>query len=638
MAFWDDAWNAANKFVVDVQTGGQGVQPGQTTDEYAAEAAAYEAPVAQAPVEPVLTENQSIVTGSPDQTGEYRVIDTNPEAPATQTFVEKYVEPTVESERVDYTKLADIGDSKTQALMREGYSPEQSTAMQRDIVMNELMAKGYTREQAAESREARYYQNEYDKARENKLTLSSEAHHDALASGLPQGPNPFEYAGDIAKMDIYKSQGVSNVPGTGLLPQYSGSLLGMANLSTKLERTGQMGDYGKLGKPFSSTEGILSLARQQEIGEAAATSKYNPAGWSVDRNIMKKYTPELAKGAGFNLFYKEAKLDEAKRELPDLLSTAYMSRIGTGPTGKLEVIPTSSVPRAPEKTFNIELESGDVVTRKESDYKINWLPDFGGKKVEAPALAGNVERTPVITKNIEKTSAGIVDSSRLAYGTELVSPDIKKSGEVIRPTAQRQEVKSMTDIELAKSGIEMPEFHGKNKDYDVLKVGGKVGSGETVGGLTMEKLGIQPLYRPPGMGPLRLMRRSRPTFPAIKRKSTPKVKSQVTKSRVVKPDPKVLDLTFLNKNMTPVYIGEDSFKFKGVNIDSIIKPASARTSVKTTVNINTSLGVKKPKTISKEVHIDIKLPKGHTNVLGNVSDVLHAVTNKTKTLKNIKMR
>ena len=142
----------------------------------------------------------------------------------------------------DYTKISDIGDSKTQTLIPEkNLSQEQATALQRDKVIDELVAKGYTKEQAAESKAARYYQNEYDKAMQSKVAVSSEYHHAAQDSGLAQEPNPFEYTGDLAKMALGKSQGVSNVPGTGLIPQFKGSLVEDSNIVTKSARTGEMG-------------------------------------------------------------------------------------------------------------------------------------------------------------------------------------------------------------------------------------------------------------------------------------------------------------------------------------------------------------------------------------------------------------
>ena len=317
MALWDDAWGAVNKFVVDVQTGGQGVQSGQTTDEYAMPSTPVTTQDVAAPIPPVVPENYTNINGA-DEQGTYRAVVTDTSTPATQSFVESYVDSakTGSIDRIGYTRPEDIGDSKTQALVREGYSPLQATAMQREEKIAELMGKGYSREQAAESREALYYKNEAKKAVDSIDAMSASKHHDAMASGLPTGINEFEHAGDLARQFGYKMEGVSNVPGTKtgdpLTIPFKGSFLEDANIITKTQRTGETGDYGKLPLPFSSTLGLLDVPTQQAIGRQAAASalasgKEGPqSGWKVDEHAMDKYTPELAKGAGFNLAYKEA--------------------------------------------------------------------------------------------------------------------------------------------------------------------------------------------------------------------------------------------------------------------------------------------------------------------------------------------
>jgi hypothetical protein len=236
----------ANNWLVGVQTGGQGVQASsQSTDEYAAPVVVAETPIIpDTHIEPIISENQSVVVGGRDESGEYKPVSTDTSAPAKQSFVESYVadkDGSKEVTRMDYTKLADIGDRGTQDLIKSGYSAEQATALQRDKIISDLVSKGYNKEQAAESKDAKYYQNEYDKAMQSKEAVSDIYHHKALDSGLSQAPNPFEYTGDLAKMALEKSQGVSNVPGTGLIPQFKGSLVEDANIVTKAARTGEMG-------------------------------------------------------------------------------------------------------------------------------------------------------------------------------------------------------------------------------------------------------------------------------------------------------------------------------------------------------------------------------------------------------------
>jgi hypothetical protein len=281
-------------------------------DEYATEMRVAETPV----ITPETHIESSVSTGEShfgdirDESGDYKPISIDTSTPTSQKFGDITAPHVQEIERSDYTKIEDLGDSKTQKLIEQGYSPEQALAMQADAA-----------KEAKNIRAERYYRNEYDKALESNIALSSAYHRDALASGLPQAPNKFEYVGDISKSALYKSAGVSNIPGTNFIPQFGGSLLKDANIITKAERTGEMGMYGGLGKPTSG-ESILSLAEQQTIGKAAAKT----AGWEIDESKMNKYTPELIHGAGFDLKYKEANPKDVTGNLVDV--DAYKPIVG----------------------------------------------------------------------------------------------------------------------------------------------------------------------------------------------------------------------------------------------------------------------------------------------------------------------
>jgi hypothetical protein len=583
-----------NQGILAVQSLGQpaGSQPAQLDEtgtaaiipETYVEPQHVDAHVDQA-VPEIISENQSIVTGSADQSGEYKPISTDTSTPAGQRFVDKYVAPDETINRIDYTKSTDIGDSKTQSLIKEGYSPEQATAMQRDLA-----------KEAGNTRAALYYQNEYDKAMQSKIALSSEYHHDAQDSGLPQAPNPFEYSGDLAKMSIYKSQGVSNIAGTGLLPQFSGSLVKDANIVTKAARTGEMGDYGNLGKPFSS-EGagrILSLTEQQDIGRRAATSGLASGkeglGWEINEHTMDKYTPELIKGAGFGLSYKEANLKEARSLYPEILTTKDMASIVPGPKGK-QVIQIGGTPET-------EIIGGRVQFVG-SGAPITEIQEKGG-------------------------SFGITDSRNFAKGAEINPPLVAVTG-------------ASKTVEM----VNAPSSNWLNR-----YTGGRTGADESIGGLKLNQI-LLPLPTPRGSamdrGDLGLTirgvayRRSKFFKPSAKRKKhTTESKVQ---SHMLKPDPKVLDLSFLNKNMTPIYLNEKSFKFKGIDLDSTTKSTGARTSVKTLVNIDV-VGLKN-RTKDAKVAINklpIKLPKGKVNVAGNINGIISNVTTSLKSVKNVKIK
>lgn len=632
-------WETLNQGVVALQTFGQ--QPGQQAQLDDTGTAAVVAPMetqsVSATVEPSLPPaNQSIVTDSRDETGEYRVLDTDTTAPAKQSFVESYVAPEsrVELDRVDYTKLADIGDTKTQALMREGYSPEQATAMQRDEKIAELMGKGFTREEAAASREARYYQTEYDKARQSDIAISSEYHHKALDSGLPQAPNPFEYAGDIAKMDIYKSQGVSNVPGTGLLPTYSGSLLEMANLSTKAERTGQMGDYGYLGKPFSSSEGILSLARQQQIGEAAATSKFNKEPWAIDRSAMSEFTPELAKSAGFGLFYKEAKLGGGTDIANRALKTADV--VGKG------------------KAYDVELEDGTIVKRYDSDWDLSNL--FPQSKSSPVAAVGKdtVVKSPGITAGTmneyllpedmitaapKETATGVVDAKSIAKSVDITP---KTAWEDREPTKARIEIPDISQnvglpavsITGASKKVEMVESPASN--WANRYSGGLVKGDESAGGLKLYKS----VENPSGL----LYRLPTPKGSAMDRGdfgitvagvSYRKPKKSVTRVDI-KPQKKVSSFYKVTKEqIIPQTIGKDFFKFKINSPKKVFDSETAHEYIRPTVTFDADkAGITKSKSLGRK----LKLPETNVSVKpkdisGNINDVIKGVTKAVKKSK-----
>lgn len=581
-------------------TGGEaiptGAQQTMTTDEYAMPATQE----VSANIEPVIPANQTIVTNSRDQSGEYRPVTEDTSAPSRQSFVESYVAPKEEISRIDYTKQSDLGDSKTQELMKQGYSPEQALAMQRDIAR-----------EAGNSRAVSYYQNEYDKALQSNIALSSAYHHDAMKSGLPQAPNPFAYAGDLALMGIYKSQGVSNVAGTGLLPRFEGSLLKDANIITKAERTGEMGDYKYLGRPFSSSEGILSLARQQKIGEDAATSKFNPEPWTVDRNIMSKYTPELVKGAGFNMLYKEAKLDEAQKASPGLLTKDYMASIVPGKEGKptiqiggspaFEIMGGRVQPVTTGATGNmIAIASGkdasdinqfllpeDMVKGGgKSDYKINVVPNFGGNKEPKTAwedtgpTKNNLE-IPDVSMNLGLPKTSVTGASRTV------------------------------DIVNAPSSNWMNRY-----------TGGRSGGDESVGGLKTSTFLLSfPTPRGSAMyrgdfgltvGGTRL-RKSKPSTPVIKRQPQSK---------------KPYGMMTIDDHAILKNLGRDFFKFKVGTPDTVVKSNRAR--VSPIVNINTDgLGLRRT-TKSTVTLPKINMPKGKSNTSVNINGILNRAIKKVK--------
>lgn len=635
-------WETLNQGIVSLQTMGQ--QPGQQQAQLddSGTAAVMSAPMEtqsiSAPMEPVIPANQSIVTDSKDQSGEYRAIDTDTKAPVQQESGIAYIaydNPREILDRADYTKISDIGDTKTQSLIKEGYSPEQATAMQRDEKISELMSKGYSRDQAAESREARYYQTEYDKARENKIGLSSEYHHAALESGLPQNPNPFEYAGDLAKMDIHKSQGVSNVAGTGLLPTYHGSLLEMANISTKAERTGEMGDYKYLGKPFSSTEGILDIARQQQIGEGAATSRFNKEPWSIDKRAMDKFTPELAQSSGFGLFYREAKLGGGGNAIAERAVKAA-DIVGKG------------------KAYDVELEDGTIVKRYESDYNFNLFPQTKSTPV-ATMDKDTVIKSPGITAATindyllpedrvtvgpKETSTGIIDTKNMAKGVDIIP---KSAWEDRESTKEKLNIPDMSQnivvpglsVTGASKKVEMVDAPTSNWLNRYTK--GATRGDESAGGLKLYKTAenpaglLYPLKTPKGSA------MDRGDF-GITFAGTAYRKSKKSKTHVDIKSPKKVSNFYrvTNEQIIPQTIGKDFFKIKVGSPDKIFKSDSAHEYIKSAVKFDVDkIGVTKAKSIGKKLKMpETKVTATTKNISGNINDIMNGVTKSIKKVKS----
>lgn len=531
--------------------------------------------IPEARVEPVIAENQTVVTGGRDESGEYRPSSTDTSAPAKQSFAESYLayDKSPEISRADYTKIADIGDSGTKDLVKSGYSPEQATALQRDKIIGDLVAKGYTKEQAAESREARYYQNEFDKAMQSKVALSSEYHHAAQDSGLAQDPNPFEHTGDLAKMALGKSQGVSNVPGTGLIPQFKGSLIEDANIVTKAARTGDMGDYGNLkNNTFSSGIGILDLSTKQAIGRTAAASalasgKEGPqSGWVVDENAMKKFTPELKKASGFDLFYREAKLEN----------------IGGGGGGGAGI----------EKNVSAisNIKSPGITKDTLKDYLLPEDMVSPGK-----SLAG-----------VEKVGTGLVSTKSLAQGSDImISQPPKGSGKnEILPPAKQTYVKSII---------------GFGDDAAVGNVYGIINPNDinTPGSILYNRQrGIE-------------ARNSMWSFPMTKRKPR----------AIPAPTPKKVSSFYrvTNEQIIPQTIGRDFFKFKVGSPTTSAKPSQIANFNKSNIELN--FGVKLAKNASSTIKApklrsidNSKLNKG-SNVSVNVNSIM-----KKMSVKKIKVK
>lgn len=140
---------------------------------------------------------------------------------------------------------------------------------------------------------------------------SAEYHFQAKESGLAQAPNPYEYTADMLTYVMKgepqkKSERFSPVDYSLLnLPEGRGQqahvweerpsydLRPQMDIVARSARRGDMGAYGQLGTPTSSTHGKLSLEEQQAIGRYVNENPVHQANGFITRDTMGKFTPEV---------------------------------------------------------------------------------------------------------------------------------------------------------------------------------------------------------------------------------------------------------------------------------------------------------------------------------------------------------
>ena len=135
---------------------------------------------------------------------------------------------------------SDIGDTRTTNLMKAGTAIDtwSKPGEQRIVpIADQRDALEFQRQQSlatGDTRGARFYANELDKAAQNDIRLSSQYHYEAKETGLAQPINPYENIGDAAlaflkggnvKDDFAKNYAFTPAPGSviGLLPGGKGT-------------------------------------------------------------------------------------------------------------------------------------------------------------------------------------------------------------------------------------------------------------------------------------------------------------------------------------------------------------------------------------------------------------------------------
>ena len=193
------------------------------------------------------------------------------------------------SERMDFVAPGDLGDRFTQNLVAHGMSLEQALNSQFNAAKS-----------TPGSRDDLYFKNELEKSLQNNIGLSSQFHFQAMASGLPTGPNPYEYVGDRSLMlmkglngkddySMINSEGLGLTRGIGIQdvgwgnsvydPMTTPDFTTGVNSITFDRWTGQMGEYGRLPLPTSTLVGgetrSLGLGDQILVGLAAKNGEEN---------------------------------------------------------------------------------------------------------------------------------------------------------------------------------------------------------------------------------------------------------------------------------------------------------------------------------------------------------------------------
>ena len=536
------------------------------------------------------------------ESGNY-VASSDTSAPAQQAFTATVSTPLYESQitRADYTAVKDLGDSKTQALLQQGYSPEQALAMQRDVARD-----------AGNVRATSYYQNEYDKALQSNIALSSEYHSDAQKSGLPQAINPYAHVGDISLMALQKSQGVDNTPGSAWKDQFTGSLLKDANIITKAERTGETGVYGHLPLPYSSALGSLDLTQQQDIGRRAAATGLasGKGGWAVDEHIMDKYKPDVGLGQseGFGLLYKKAVPSEVKLSSTgeNLLSPSYMKKISLVP-----------------------------------DSKGNMRPTITGSENANEYLGGTTIVSKPIKSNEGEYNVNIFERLGTGFMDALV-PVKKYSGEVYR---------SQADIAMGTSGVtiggynmnvlEGPPGHYGNKPSALQLT-------QLTGNAAWTSRKPKPTHPRIRRNPIYIINQTlikpKPTKPKVKPINLIKSVKLISKPKQspskIKQDLKsIINIEAINNNVMPKSLGKGFAAL--ISPDKVVKSIGAHTKVKGTgkgvgkVKID-AIGLMNIKNITENINISgfgANLTKGKSGTLGVVGNINTMLTGMLKSKK-----
>jgi hypothetical protein len=251
----------------------------------------------------------------------------------------------------------------------------------------------------------------------------------------------------------------------------------------------------------------------------------------------------------------------------------------------------------PRPTITGEIKSPGITKETINQYLLpEDMVDIGGKtamKVEVPGTGGSSR----VSENISNITSDIIGGSK-KVGNQPTKEEIASIGPY----------RSAADVVLGTSG-------------------------ETIGGYTMTDLG---LTQPPPSGAgtksalwqIQLNRGAggRMNVLGITQRKAKPSKSKLQR-KIKKPDPKILDLESLEKQIIPNSLGVGLFKFNIGTPDVLAKSLGANTQARAKTNI---------KTMSKTLKIpNIKMRgiKKKSDVSGNINTILNGISRSVKSNK-----
>ena len=395
---------------------------------------------------------------TPEQLGRGKFVPIVTPTPTTKPTTKLTTDPVVVvpitpilDTRPGYTSPAVIGDSETQRRIAAGQTPL--------AALNAQLIGAYKTPTKVDDR---YFANELSKMAQTYIETPSAYHHATLATGLPWGPNPYEYLGDVALEFQKGTQGLLGavpteqstlglVRGRGLqdtawinalrddraggAPLLQPDWTKAVSVLDKIRLSGDMGPYANL-RSYSSTFGVLSVSAQQVIAKMAATGRGEPfTEFGPHQSIRDE-----AKSLGYGIGMPAA--PEAAATHPVSKGMQIPSNVPTPPT------PVGELPYATIGTTGISTYAHDIIEKiKVTPYGVGgayYLSEFIGKQL-------SVEQRGMVVDFVEK----------------IPFTDVLRSGvEAFVTKSDYEKVATIREKEVATL---LPSYEANLADYNTQK-------------------------------------------------------------------------------------------------------------------------------------------------------------------------